>query len=150
MSAAAKTRSEVGGEHLAREIAERMDDKKALEIVVLDVRGLANFTDFFIICSGRTDRQVKAIHDGVREGMKDEFEMLPIRTEGERERSWILLDYGDCIAHVMLPEVRDYYRLEQLWADAARLELELAGGGEGDASVSDDATSPDAAAAEAG
>ena len=117
--------TEVGGESLARRIAELMDDKKALEIVALDVRGLANFTDYFIVCSGRTDRQVKAIHDAIREGMKDDFEMLPVRTEGERERSWILLDYGDCIAHVMLPEVRDYYRLEQLWGDAPQLELEL-------------------------
>lgn len=116
----------MGGERLARQIAELMDDKKALDIIAMDVRGLANFTDYFIICTGRTDRQVKAIHDGVREGMKAAFEMLPIRTEGERERSWILLDYGDCMVHVMLPEVRDYYRLEQLWADAPQLDLVFA------------------------
>lgn len=122
--------TEIGGESLARRIAELMDDKKAVDIVALDVRGLANFTDYFIVCSGRTDRQVKAIHDAIREGMKDDFEMLPVRTEGERERSWILLDYGDCIAHVMLPEVRDYYRLEQLWGDAPELKLELSGGEE--------------------
>lgn len=117
--------TEISGESLARRVAELMDDKKATEIVALDVRGLANFTDYFIVCSGRTDRQVKAIHDSIREGMKDDYEMLPVRTEGERERSWILLDYGDCIAHVMLPEVRDYYRLEQLWGDAPPLKLEL-------------------------
>ncbi|MBI4897290.1 MAG: ribosome silencing factor [Actinobacteria bacterium] len=110
-----------------------MDDKKAQDVVVIDVRGLANFTDYFVICSGRTDRQVKAIHDGIREGMKAEFEMNPIRTEGERERSWILLDFGDCIAHVMLPETRDYYRLEQLWGDAPRLEVELSAGDPGEA-----------------
>ena len=117
--------TEISGESLARRVAELMDDKKATEIVALDLRGLANFTDFFIVCSGGSDRQVKAIHDAIREGMKDDFEMLPVRTEGERERSWILLDYGDCIAHVMLPEVRDYYRLEQLWGDAPPLKLEL-------------------------
>jgi ribosome-associated protein len=120
MSAAVDTRTELTGDRLARQIVELMDDKKALDIVALDVRGLANFTDYFIICTGRTDRQVKAIHDGVREGMKAEFDMLPIRTEGERERSWTLLDYGDCIVHVMLPDIREYYRLEQLWGDAPR------------------------------
>ncbi len=136
MSVAQNTRDEVTGERIARRVAELMDDKKAQDIVVIDVRGLANFTDYFVICSGRTDRQVKAIHDGIREGMKAEFEMIPIRTEGERERSWILLDFGDCIAHVMLPEIRDYYRLEQLWGDAPRLEVELTAGeagGEGQA-----------------
>lgn len=122
--------TEIGGEALARRIAELMDDKKATEIVALDVRGIANFTDFFIVCSGASDRQVKAIHDSVREGLKQDHDMLPVRTEGERERSWILLDYGDCIAHVMLPEVRDYYRLEQLWGDAPKLELKLGPAGE--------------------
>lgn len=126
MSAAVDTRTELSGDRLARQIAELMDDRKALDVVALDVRGLANFTDYFIICTGRTDRQVKAIHDGVREGMKAEFDMLPIRTEGERERSWILLDYGDCIVHVMLPDIREYYRLEQLWGDAPRVAIEFA------------------------
>lgn len=122
--------TQADGERLTRVIAELMDDKKGVDVVALDVRGLANFTDFFVVCTGRTDRQVKAIHDSVREGMKAEFDMIPIRTEGESERRWILLDYGDCIAHVMLPETREFYRLEQLWGDAPRLELELSGGGE--------------------
>ena len=117
---------QIAGERLASRIAELTDDKQALDIVVIDVRGLANFTDFFVIATGRSDRQVKAIHDAVREGTKRELDLGPIRTEGERERSWILLDYGDCIVHVMLPEVREYYRLEQLWGDAPRLEIEFA------------------------
>lgn len=126
LTLAEDTRAEVGGERIARRVAELMDDKKALDIVVIDVRGLANFTDFFVICTGRTDRQVKAVHDAIREGMKDEFTLLPLRTEGERERTWILLDYGDCIAHVMLPEVRDFYQLERLWGDAPRVEMSFA------------------------
>jgi ribosome-associated protein len=115
----------ITGEQLARQIAELMDDKNGLDIVALDVRGLANFTDYFLFCSGRSDRQAKAIHDAVREGMKEEFDMLPVHTEGEGERRWILLDYGDVIAHVMIPEVREYYRLEQLWSDAPKLALDL-------------------------
>lgn len=113
------------GEQLARRIAELLDDKKGVDIAVLDVRGLANFADWFVFCSGRSDRQTKALHDSVREGMKEDPGMLPVHTEGERERRWILLDYGDVIAHIMVPEAREYYRLEELWADAPRLELQL-------------------------
>ena len=119
------TEKTVSGEQIARRIAELLDDKKGVDIVALDVRGLANFADYFVFCTGRSDRQAKALHDAIREGMKDDPEMLPVHTEGERERRWILLDYGDVIAHVMIPEVREYYRLEQLWSDAPQLELDL-------------------------
>lgn len=119
------TNNSITGEELVRKIAELADDKLGLEIVALDVRGLANFTDYFLFCSGRSDRQAKAIHDGIREGMKDEFDMLPVHTEGESERRWILLDYGDVIVHVMIPEVREYYRIEQLWGDAPKLKFDL-------------------------
>jgi ribosome-associated protein len=102
-----------------------LDDKKGVDIVALDVRGLANFADYFVFCTGRSDRQTKALHDAVREGMKLDPEMLPVHTEGERERRWILLDYGDVIVHIMISEVREYYRLEQLWSDAEALELDL-------------------------
>lgn len=122
--------SELTGEQIARRITELLDDKKGVEITALDVRGLANFADYFVFASGRSDRQTKALHDAVREGMKLDPEMLPVHTEGERERRWILLDYGDVIAHIMVPEVRDYYRLEELWGDAPRLELQLTGAGD--------------------
>ncbi|MBJ7353366.1 MAG: ribosome silencing factor [Thermoleophilaceae bacterium] len=120
-----KENKNITGEQIARRIAELLDDKKGVEIVALDVRGLANFADYFVFCSGRSDRQTKALHDAVREGMKADPGLLPVHTEGERERRWILLDYGDVIAHVMIPEVREYYRLEQLWSDAPQLKLEL-------------------------
>lgn len=123
----ATNQSELSGEQLALRIAELLDDKKGVEITALDVRGLANFADYFVFCSGRSDRQTKALHDAVREGMKADPGMLPVHTEGERERRWILLDYGDVIAHIMVPEARDYYRLEQLWGDAPRLELASSG-----------------------
>lgn len=117
--------SQVDPMELARRAAHLADDKKAEDVVALDLRGLANFTDCFVICSGRTDRQVKAIHDAVREGIKEEFGLLPDRTEGEAERAWLLLDYGDCVVHIMLPDVRGFYRLEQLWQDAKEVELGL-------------------------
>jgi ribosome-associated protein len=124
------TTDNLTGEQIARRIADLLDDKKGVEITALDVRGLANFADYFIFCSGRSDRQTKALHDAVREGMKADPGMLPVHTEGERERRWILLDYGDVIAHIMVPEVREYYRLEQLWSDAPQLELEISGAGD--------------------
>ncbi len=125
-----KPEVQITGEELARRIAELLDDKKGVEINALDVRGLANFADYFVFCSGRSDRQTKALHDAVREGMKADPGMLPVHTEGERERRWILLDYGDVIAHIMVPEVREYYRLEELWGDAPALELEISHAGD--------------------
>lgn len=119
------TENKITGEQIARRIADLLDDKKGVDIVALDVRGLANFADYFVFATGRSDRQTKSLHDAVREGMKADPEMLPVHTEGERERRWILLDYGDVIVHLMIPEVREYYRLEQLWSDAPQLELAL-------------------------
>jgi ribosome-associated protein len=102
----------------AAAIAEYASDRKALEIVQLDLREMIDYTDYFVICTGRTDRQTKAIHDGIHQGMKSEHGMLPRRVEGFPEARWILMDYLDVIVHVFTPEVRDYYRLEQLWGEA--------------------------------
>lgn len=120
-----KAQQAVEGSEIVSAAAHFADDKKAESIVALDLRGLANFTDYFVICTGRTDRQVKAIHDAVREGVKERFGLLPDRTEGENERAWLLLDYGDVVVHIMQPDVREYYRLEQLWQDAQAVELGL-------------------------
>jgi ribosome-associated protein len=112
-------------EELTQAIARYASDKKAIDIVALDLRGIAGYTDFFLICSGGSDRQTKAIHDGIHLGMKSEHDTLPRRVEGVSEAKWILMDYLDCVAHVFTPETRDYYRLEQLWGDLPRLELDL-------------------------
>lgn len=87
----------------------------------LDLRGIAGFTDFFVICTGRSDRQVKAIHDAIHAGMKAEHGMLPARVEGLTQAHWILMDYLDVIVHVFTPDTRAYYRLEQLWGEAPAL-----------------------------
>jgi ribosome-associated protein len=112
-------------EELTQAIARFASDKKAIDIVALDLRGIAGYTDFFLICSGGSDRQTKAIHDGIHLGMKSEHQTLPRRVEGVSEAKWILMDYLDCVVHVFTPETRDYYRLEQLWGDLPRLELDL-------------------------
>ena len=110
---------------LARVIAEYAADKKAIDIAELDLRGVLGYTDYFVVCSGNTDRQTKAIHDGIHQGLKKDHGMLPRRVEGLGEARWILMDYLDCVVHVFTPDTRDYYRLEQLWGDVPRLDLDL-------------------------
>jgi len=103
---------------------ELVEDRKALDIVQLDLRDLLGYTDYFVICSGRSDRQVKAIHDAVYEGMKARHGLLPGRVEGLPQAHWVLLDYLDVIVHVFTPETRAYYRLEQLWGEAPALAVD--------------------------
>ena len=103
---------------LADRIARVAADKKATDVRVLDLRGIVSYTDFFVVCSGNTERQAKAIHDAVYYELKHGDGLLPSRSEGEREARWILLDYLDCVVHIFTPDARDYYRLEQLWGEA--------------------------------
>jgi ribosome-associated protein len=113
-------------EQLAHAAATFASDKKAADVVVLDLRGVAGYTDYFVICSGRTDRQTKAIHDAIHMGLKKEHGLLPKRVEGLTEARWILMDYLDVVVHVFTPDTRDYYRLEALWGDVPRHDLEPA------------------------
>jgi ribosome-associated protein len=101
---------------LARTIAGYAADKKASDIVELDLRQVG-YTDYFVLCTGNTERQTKAIHAGIYEGLKHDHGLLPGRVEGLSEARWILLDYLDVVVHVFTPETRDYYRLEQLWGE---------------------------------
>lgn len=105
-------------EALADQIAGVASDRKAIDIRVLDVRDVVSFTDYFVVCSGNTDRQTRAIHEAVRQELKDGHGLLPRRVEGEREARWILMDYLDCVVHIFTPDARSYYRLEQLWGEA--------------------------------
>jgi ribosome-associated protein len=110
-------------EQMAAEIAELASDRKALDIVCLDLRGMIGYADYFVICTGRTDRQTRAIHDAIHAGMKSEHSLLPARTEGLSEARWILIDYLDVVVHIFTPETREYYRLEQLWGEAPLLAV---------------------------
>jgi ribosome-associated protein len=105
-------------EDIAGAVASYAEDRKALDIVELDLRGVIGYTDYFVICSGNTDRQVKAIHDAIHAGMKNEHGVLPRRVEGLPEAHWVLMDYLDVLVHVFTPDTREYYRLEQLWGEA--------------------------------
>jgi ribosome-associated protein len=108
-----------GSAALAERIASIASNRKAIDIRVFDLRGIVSYTDFFVICSGNTERQTKAIHDAIYGTLKHAGDrLLPRRTEGEREARWILLDYLDVVVHIFTPEAREYYRLEQLWGEA--------------------------------
>ncbi len=115
---AAPERSSLRAEELVGEIARYAADKKAIDVVELDLRGVLGYTDYFLICSGNTGRQAKAIHDGILEGLKHEHDTLPRRVEGAAHAGWILMDYLDVVVHIFTPETRQFYRLEQLWGEA--------------------------------
>ena len=104
-------------------VVEAARSKKAFRIRLLDVSGIASFTDTFAFMSGSSDRQNKAIADAVEEGLKKELGERPLCTEGAQNGNWILLDYGDFIIHVMDEETRGFYNLEGLWAAGVELEL---------------------------
>ncbi|HLB20630.1 MAG TPA: ribosome silencing factor [Solirubrobacteraceae bacterium] len=106
------------GADLLGELVRLAADKKAIDVVELDLRGVLGYTDYFLICSGNTTRQTKAIHDGILEGLKREHATAPRRVEGAGRADWILMDYLDVVVHIFTPEARDYYRLEQLWGEA--------------------------------
>ena len=97
-------------------------DKKAADIVVLDLRATPAFTDFFILCSGQTTRQVKAIADGVEEALRV-GKVRPAHVEGYDRAEWVLMDYFTFIVHVFTPHTRAFYSLERLWGDAERIEV---------------------------
>ena len=95
---------------------------KAFDVIVLDVRELVSFADTFIICSGRSHRQVSAIGEFVEKELKRKG-MKPLGVEGLRQGHWVLMDYGDVVIHVFYEPIRTFYDLEGLWSDARRIEI---------------------------
>lgn len=93
-------------------------DRKARDLKVLNLGPVSDFTDYFLICSGTSERQVQAISEAIQEALAAEG-VRPLHVEGQRAGHWVLLDYGDLVAHVFQPEPREFYGLERLWADAA-------------------------------
>jgi ribosome-associated protein len=102
---------------LARRVVELAEDKKAADIVLLDLTGLTTVADHFVICSGGSERQLAAIADGVVEGLREQ-RIRPIGREGAPASHWVLLDFGSVIVHVFTPPERDYYQLERHWGEA--------------------------------
>ena len=121
---------------MAQKVAGFADDTKAQDIVILDMRGLVNFCDFFVIATGTSDRQAKAIAEGIEEGLtKEGIEVNfshSLRTLGSLQYSqengaWVLLDMGDVVVHIFEPQTREFYALEHLWQDAAKIEYKPRG-----------------------
>ncbi|HET7473233.1 MAG TPA: ribosome silencing factor, partial [Candidatus Limnocylindrales bacterium] len=102
---------------LARRIVELAEDKKAADIVLLDLTGLTTLADAFVICSGGSERQLQAIADGVIEGLRPE-KIRPIGREGTPASHWVLIDFGAVVVHVFTPPEREYYSLEKHWSEA--------------------------------
>ena len=102
-------------EELARLAAEACDDRKAVDIRLIRVEEISSLADWFVICSGLTDVQVRAIARSVEERLEQEAHRLPLRREGQAEGRWALLDYGELIVHVLTPQERHFYDLESFW-----------------------------------
>jgi ribosome-associated protein len=110
----------------ARRIAALAQEKLAEDVVILDMRPVCTYTDFFIVCSGRNPRQTAAIWDEIHARLKRDDGLVPRSADGTREGTWIIADYLDVVLHVFTPEAREFYRLEDLWGDVPSVEVEAA------------------------
>jgi ribosome-associated protein len=108
-------------EQLAVEVARAADDKKAMDIRIMDMRKSLGITDYFVVCGGKSERQVRRIQDSIEEKLRKKGSR-PVRREGERFARWVLLDYMDFVVHIFREEERSYYDLEHLWQDVPLVE----------------------------
>jgi ribosome-associated protein len=100
---------------IARKIIQVLEEKKGEDIVLLDIRGYAIFADYFVICSGTSDRMIQGLADGLAEEISNYCKLKP-RLEGSAQVGWVLADFGDIVVHFFSPDRRNYYRLEELWS----------------------------------
>ena len=107
----------------ARRIAGLAQDKLAQDVVILDMRPVVSYTDYFVVCTGQNPRQAASIYDEVHQRMKQDAGLFPASVDGQREGSWIVADYLDVVLHIFTPESREYYRLEDLWGDVPSVEV---------------------------
>jgi ribosome-associated protein len=113
----------INSEALARLCASIAADKKAEDLIVLDLRGLSSFTDFYVICTGSSEPQLKAIAGEVQSQIKKDHDRKPMGVDGPPLSQWVVVDYGDVVMHIFHTSKRDLYRLEDMWNDAPRLKL---------------------------
>ena len=104
-------------------VIESVQEKKGLEITVLDLKEIASFTDYFVLCNGESEPQIKSIYKNIDEKLSA-LGVRPDHVEGRAENGWVLMDYDDFVVHIFSPEKRTYYDLERLWADVPRLKVE--------------------------
>ena len=101
-----------------------IQDRKALDLLVLDLSEVSDFTDYFLVSTGGSERQVRAISDAVHERLRTEG-VRPLHIEGQEHGQWVLMDYGDFLVHIFSEPLREYYRLERLWADAPNVTADF-------------------------
>lgn len=119
----ARLTAEFSSEQLARDIAEAADDKKAADIVLLKVTEVSYLTDYFVIATGFSPTQIKAICDSIEKQIEEKYQLLPLRVQGKNDARWIVVDYGEVIVHIFMQEEREYYNLEAFWGHAERIEF---------------------------
>lgn len=110
---------------LARHIVDVAEDRKAEDILLLDLRPDNIIADFFIICSGNNERHLSALTEIVRQDVKDNFQQIPFTNEGTAKNGWVVMDYGDIVVHLFSTEKREYYALEELWDAASKVMLRI-------------------------
>ena len=118
-----KTDTEATSKNLALTIAEAALDRKAVEIILLNVAEISSLADYFVMMTGYSKVQVRAIADAIQGQVEIDWQRRPIRTEGKAEGTWVLQDYGDVIVHIMMPREREFYNLEAFWGHAERVSL---------------------------
>ena len=123
MTAKTEAISLTSTKQLALICAEAADDRKAADIVLLKVAEVSYLTDYFVLATGFSRTQVRAIADSINDKVEQELGKRPIRVDGKTDASWIVLDYGDAIVHVFMPEEREFYSLEAFWGHAERIEF---------------------------
>ncbi|MCY4020207.1 MAG: ribosome silencing factor [Chloroflexi bacterium] len=109
----------------AHHIVDLIEDRKAEDILLLDLRPDNIIADFFIICTGDNDRHLRALTETVRQDVKDSFQQIPFTNEGTTENGWVVMDYGDVVVHFFSPDKREYYALEELWDAASKVMLRI-------------------------
>ena len=124
MNAEPRPTSDLDTPARVREAVAAADDRKAIDLKVLHLQKISDFTDYFLICSGSSERQVQAIADAVQEKLREE-RVRPLHVEGYNRAQWVLLDFGDFVVHVFQEEPRRFYSLERLWGDAPDVTAEL-------------------------
>lgn len=110
---------------LARHIVDTVEDRKAEDILLLDLRPDNIIADFFVICTGNNDRHLRALSETVRQDVKDIFKEIPFTNEGTAENGWVVMDYGDVVVHMFESEKREFYALEELWDAASKVMLRI-------------------------
>ncbi len=114
---------DLSSRQLALSIAAAADDRKAADILILSVTEVSYLADYFVIVTGFSRAQVRAISQAIDDKLEQTWQRQPLRVEGQNQASWILKDYGDVIAHIMLPEERDFYNLEAFWSHATKIDF---------------------------